>query len=67
MLVPFVSSEDDCQLVDDFYSDAEYFRIELRNWTKIENSFGQADKLWVDAGVDGNTPCFEGKRNHQSC
>ena len=52
-LVPFVSSEDDCQLVDDFYSDAEYFRIELRNWTKIENSFGQADKLWVDAGVDG--------------
>lgn len=52
-LTPFISNEQDCRLVSEFYSSAEMLRIELGNVSKLAPHINEPKNLWIDSGFDG--------------
>jgi hypothetical protein len=51
--IPFVSSEEDLTLLQEFYSDAEYIRLGLDKIGQLPAATLRRHKIWIDGCFDG--------------
>ena len=51
--IPFITSDDGCNLAKKFYADSEIVRVPLDRAARLINLLGTSTKIWIDPCVDG--------------
>lgn len=51
--IPFITGQDACKLVTNYYADSDHARVQLDRAGSFNGKFPNSVKLWIDPSVDG--------------